>query len=84
MQAQMRLDLFNRLEELPFSFYDEHETGRIMSRMTNDLFEVVELAHHGPENIITCTVMIVLAFTYLCTMSVPLTLIIFACVPLLS
>ncbi|MCQ2507000.1 MAG: ABC transporter ATP-binding protein/permease [Lachnospiraceae bacterium] len=83
MQAQMRLDLFNRLEELPFSFYDEHETGRIMSRMTNDLFEVVELAHHGPENIITCTVMIVLAFTYLCTMSVPLTLIIFACVPLL-
>lgn len=83
MQAQMRKDLFDHLEKLPFSFYDEHETGRIMSRMTNDLFEVVELAHHGPENIIICSVMIVLSFAYLMNIDVMLTLIVFACVPIL-
>lgn len=83
MQAQMRKDLFNHLERLPFSFYDENETGRIMSRMTSDLFEVVELAHHGPENIIICSVMIVLSFGYLLRIDVLLTLIIFACVPIL-
>ena len=49
MQSQMRRDLFAHLEKLPFGFYDNHETGRIMSRMTSDLFEVCELAHHGPE-----------------------------------
>ncbi len=83
MQAKMRTDLFEHLEKLPFSFYDENETGRIMSRMTNDLFEVVELAHHGPENIIICSVMIILSFAYLFSIDAWLTLIIFACVPVL-
>lgn len=83
MQAKMRSDLFNHLEKLPFSFYDENETGSIMSRMTSDLFEVCELAHHGPENIITSSVMILLSFGYLCSIDVTLTLIIFACVPIL-
>ena len=83
MQAQMRRELFAHLERLPFSFFDDHETGAIMTRMTNDLFEVSELAHHGPENLLTCTVMIGLSFGYLCTINVWLTLIIFACVPLL-
>lgn len=83
MQAQMRTDLFNHLERLPFTFYDENETGRIMSRMTNDLFEVCELAHHGPENLLTSTVMIVLSFAYLCSLDWILTMIIFACVPIL-
>ena len=83
MQAQMRRELFAHLERLPFSFFDDNETGAIMSRMTNDLFEVSELAHHGPENLLTCTVMIGLSFGYLCTINVWLTLIIFACVPLL-
>ncbi len=83
MQAKMRTDLFEHLEKLPFSFYDENETGRIMSRMTNDLFEVVELAHHGPENIIICSVMIILSFVYLLRIDPWLTLIIFACVPVL-
>ena len=50
MQAQMRRELFAHLERLPFSFFDDHETGAIMTRMTNDLFEISELAHHGPEN----------------------------------
>ncbi len=83
MQAQMRHDLFAHLQKLPFSFYDEHETGKIMSRMTTDLFDVCELAHHGPENLLISTVMIICSFVYLCTIDVFLTLIIFACVPIL-
>jgi len=83
MQSQMRLDLFSHLEKLPFSFYDNHETGRIMTRITSDLFEVCELAHHGPENLLISSVMIVLSFIYLCMIDPILTLIIFACVPIL-
>ncbi len=83
MQAQMRRELFKHIEKLPFSFFDEHETGAIMTRMTNDLFEVSELAHHGPEILLTSSIMIILSFGYLCTINVWLTLIIFACVPFL-
>lgn len=83
MQSHMRQDLFRHLEKLPFSFYDNNETGRIMSRMTNDLFEVCELAHHGPENLLISSVMIILSFSYLCSIDYILTLIIFACVPIL-
>ena len=83
MQQQMRTDLFNHLEKLPYSFFDNHETGSIMTRLTSDLFEISELAHHGPENIFICAVMIIGSFVYLCTIDVYLTLIIFACVPVL-
>ena len=83
MQARMRTDLFAHLETLPYSFFDNHETGKIMTRMTNDLFEVVELAHHGPENLIISVLSIVFSFTYLSTINIWLTLIIFACVPFL-
>ena len=83
MQSQMRCDLFAHLEKLPFRFFDNHETGRIMTRITSDLFEVCELAHHGPENLLISAVMIILSFTYLMTIDPILTLIIFACVPIL-
>lgn len=83
MQSEMRKDLFNHLQKLPFGFYDNNETGRIMSRLTSDLFDVCELAHHGPENLLISSVMIVLSFTYLMTIDWILTLIIFACVPIL-
>ncbi len=83
MQAQMRRDLFAHLQKLPFTFYDEHETGKIMTRMTSDLFDVSELAHHGPENLLISLVMLLGSFTYLCTINVYLTLIIFFCVPFL-
>ena len=83
MQRKMRSDLFAHLERLPYSFFDNHETGSIMTRLTSDLFEVSELAHHGPENIFICAVMIVGSFIYLCTIDVYLTLIIFACVPIM-
>lgn len=83
MQSQMRLDLFSHLQKLPYSFYDNHETGRIMTRITSDLFELCELAHHGPENLLISSVMIIFSFVYLCTIDWMLTLIVFACVPLL-
>ena len=83
MQSQMRMDLFAHLEKLPYRFYDDHETGRIMTRMTSDLFEVCELAHHGPENILISVAMLVLAFIYLIRIEPILTLIIFACIPFL-
>ncbi|QQO07446.1 ABC transporter ATP-binding protein [Breznakiella homolactica] len=51
IEADMRRDLFSHLQKLPYSFYDNHRTGHIMSRVTNDLFDVTELAHHGPEDI---------------------------------
>ena len=83
MQSQMRKDLFSHLQKLPYRFYDNNETGRIMTRLTSDLFEVCELAHHGPENLLISSIMIVLSFTYLVTIDWILTLIIFACVPIL-
>ncbi len=83
MQAQMRSDMFRHLEKLPYSFYDNHETGKIMSRMTNDLMDVSELAHHGPENILISSISVIISFVYLSTINIWLTLIIFACVPFL-
>ncbi len=83
MQAQMRSDMFNHLEKLPYKFYDNNETGKIMSRMTNDLMDISELAHHGPENILISSISIIISFIYLCTINVPLTLILFSCVPFL-
>lgn len=83
MQAQMRSDMFNHLEKLPYSFYDNHETGKIMSRMTNDLMDISELAHHGPENLIITSITIITSFVYLARINFALTLIIFACIPLL-
>ena len=73
MQAEMRTDLFRKLEKLPYSFYDNNETGKIMTRITSDLFEVSELAHHGPENLIISSITVIGAFVYLCTINWKLT-----------
>ncbi len=83
MQAEMRSEMFRHLERLPYTFYDNHETGKIMSRMTNDLMDISELAHHGPENLLISSISVVISFIYLCTIDPILTLIIFACVPFL-
>lgn len=83
MQAQMRSDMFNKLQTLPFSFYDNNETGKIMSRMTNDLMDISELAHHGPENLIISSASVIIAFVYLTTINIYLALISFVCVPFL-
>ena len=83
MQADMRREMFTKLEKLPFSYYDEHETGKIMSRMTNDLMDVSELAHHGPENFFICGISLILSLTYLFYLNWIFALVILGCVPLL-
>ncbi|MBQ1451058.1 MAG: ABC transporter ATP-binding protein, partial [Clostridia bacterium] len=83
MQAEMRSDMFNHLESLPYSFYDENETGKIMSRMTTDLFDISELAHHGPENAIIASITLLVSVIYLMTINVWLALIILLALPLL-
>ena len=81
IQGDMRRDLFRHLEKLPFSYYDENKTGSIMSRLVNDLFEVSELAHHGPEDVFLSIVMFIGSFIMLSTINIKLTLIVFAVLP---
>ena len=83
MQASMRSDMFRHLEKLPYSFYDNNETGKIMSRMTTDLWEISELAHHGPENLLISTVSVIISVIYLSSINIWLALIVFSCVPFL-
>ena len=83
MQAEMRSEMFRHLERLPFGYFDGQETGKLMSRMTNDLMNVAELAHHGPEHVIISSISIIIAFCYLSSINIWLTLIVFSCVPLL-
>ena len=81
IQADMRKELFDHLQKLPFSYFDDNKTGVIMSRMTNDLFEISELAHHGPEDVFLSLVTLVGAFIMLCIINVYLALIVFAVIP---
>ena len=81
MQGDMRKDMFLHLQKLPNSYFDNNRTGDLMSRMINDLMEVSELAHHGPEDLFISLVMLIGSFTVLCTINIPLTLIIFAFIP---
>lgn len=84
MQADMRRELFSHLQKLPFAYFDENKTGVIMSRMTNDLFQVVELAHHGPEDVFLSAITIIGAFVVLATVNIYLALIVFAFIPLIA
>ncbi len=81
MQADMRRDLFEKYEKLPFSYFDDNKTGDLITRLTNDLWEVSELAHHGPENIFLAVLMFVGSFFILSSINLTLTLIMFAIVP---
>ena len=83
MQANMRKDIFEHLQDLPFVFFDENKTGSLTSRIINDLMEVSELAHHGPEDLFISLVMLVGSFIMLSTINFPLALIVFSVVPLL-
>lgn len=76
MEADMRKDLFVHLQKLPFSYYDNANTGKLMSRITNDLFDISELAHHGPEDIFISIVKIIGSVVIMLTMNVSITLII--------
>ncbi len=81
MEADMRTDILTHIQTLSFSFFDHNRTGVLMSRVTNDLFSITELAHHGPENLMTSFITLIGAFCILCTICRPLALIILAVVP---
>ncbi|MBQ3081248.1 MAG: ABC transporter ATP-binding protein [Clostridia bacterium] len=83
MQAAMRRDVFDHLQKLPLSYFDSNKTGTIMSRIINDLMDVSELAHHGPEDLFLSLVMLVGAFVLMSRMCLPLTLILYAFLPIL-
>ena len=81
VEADLRRDLYAHLESLSFSFYDKNRTGVLMSRVTNDLFEITELAHHGPEDLFISSVTLVGAFCIMCTIEWRLALLAFGVVP---
>lgn len=81
VEADLRRDLYGHMESLSFSFFDRNRTGVLMSRVTNDLFEITELAHHGPEDLFISTVTLVGAFCIMCTIEWRLAVISFAIVP---
>ena len=81
MQKDMRRDLFDKYQRLPFSYFDDHKTGDLLSRLTGDLQNVSELAHHGPENLFLAVLMFIGAFVILLNINVTLTLVMFAIIP---
>ena len=81
VEADLRRDLYSHMESLSFSFFDKNRTGVLMSRVTNDLFEITELAHHGPEDLFISTVTLVGAFGIMCTIEWKLAVLSFAIVP---
>ncbi len=81
IEADIRSDLFSHMQDLSFSFYDRNRTGQLMSRATNDLFEITELAHHGPEDLFISVVTLGGAFALMCTIQWRLALVVFAVVP---
>ena len=83
IQGDMRRDLFNHIQTLPFSFFDENKTGNVMSRIVNDLFEVSELAHHGPEDVFNSFISIIGALIMLTTINGWLALIVLCYIPLM-
>ena len=83
MEHDMRNELFSHYQKLSFSFYDEQKTGQLMSRLTNDLFTLTELYHHGPEDVVISIIKFFGAFFILLTINVPLTLIVFAVLPVM-
>lgn len=83
MEYDMRKDMFAHLQKLSFKYYDETKTGHIMSRLVNDLNDISELAHHGPEDIFLSTLMLLGSFGLLLRVNVQLTLIVFSVVPFL-
>ncbi len=83
IETEMRKDFFSHLQKLPFSFYDDAKVGSLMSRITSDLFDVTEFAHHCPEEFFIAGIKIIASFTILCFMNVPLTLIMFAVLPIM-
>ena len=83
IQSNMRREIFAHMQKLPFSFFDDNKTGALMSRIVNDLMEIAELAHHGPEDLFLSLVLLVGAFIMMAGINIYLTLIIFVVLPFL-
>ncbi len=84
MERDLRNELFTHYQKLSFSFYDEQKTGQLMSRLTNDLFSLTELYHHGPEDIVISLIKFFGAFIILANINLQLTLIVFAFIPIMG
>ena len=84
IETDMRRDAFDHLLRLDHTYYNNTKVGTIMGRITNDLFDVTEFAHHCPEEFFIAAIKIVVSFVILCQASIPLTLAVFACVPLMG
>ena len=83
VEADMRKDVFTHIEDLSFSYFDKNRTGVLMSRVTNDLFDITELAHHGPENLLICSLTILGALIVMFMIRWELALVITLMLPLL-
>lgn len=81
MEHDMRNDIFSHLQKLSFTYYDNQKVGQIMSRITNDLLDITELCHHGPEDILISLTKLIGAFIILANIDIKLTLIVFAFIP---
>ena len=84
IETDMRRDAFDHLLKLDHTYYNNTKVGTIMGRITNDLFDVTEFSHHCPEEFFIAGLKIVVSFVILCTVNVPLTIIIFAIVPVMA
>ena len=78
MESDMRQELFDQYQRLSFSYYDQNNTGEMMSKLVSDLFDISELAHHGPENIFISILKIIGSFILLLLINIPMTLILLA------
>jgi len=83
MESDLRSELFEHYQKLSFRFYDEQRTGELMSRITNDLFLLSELYHHGPEDIVIYSIKFIGAFVILLSINVPLTIVVFLFLPVM-
>lgn len=81
MEGNMRRDIFSHYQKLSFAFFDNRKVGELLSRVTSDLFEITELLHHGPEDVLISIIKIVGAFTILIHINLPLTMVTFICIP---
>ncbi len=84
MEADMRSDIFGHYQKLTFAFYDNQKVGHLLSRITSDLFDISELLHHGPEDVVISIIKIVGSFVILLTVNVKLALIAFAFIPVMA
>lgn len=84
MEADMRSDIFGHYQKLTFAFYDSQKVGALLSRITSDLFDITELLHHGPEDVVISIIKLVGAFVILININAPLTIVAFVFVPVMA